>query len=41
MAMLVTLGIMSLAWMAVITVLATGQKLLPPRAAARASCCPP
>jgi predicted metal-binding membrane protein len=33
MAMLVTLGIMSLAWMAVITVLATGQKLLPPRAA--------
>jgi predicted metal-binding membrane protein len=33
MAMLVALGVMSLAWMAVITLLATGQKLLPPRAA--------
>jgi predicted metal-binding membrane protein len=33
MAMLVALGVMSLAWMAVITVLASAQKLLPPRAA--------
>jgi predicted metal-binding membrane protein len=33
MAMLVALGVMSLAWMAVITVLACAQKLLPPRAA--------
>jgi predicted metal-binding membrane protein len=33
MALLVALGIMSLTWMAVITVLATAQKLLPPRAA--------
>jgi predicted metal-binding membrane protein len=32
MAMLVALGVMSIAWMAVITVLATAQKLLPPRA---------
>lgn len=33
MAMLVALGVMSMAWMAVITVLASAQKLLPPRAA--------
>jgi predicted metal-binding membrane protein len=33
MAMLVALGVMSIAWMAVITVLASAQKLLPPRAA--------
>jgi predicted metal-binding membrane protein len=33
MAMLVALGVMSLAWMAVITVLASAQKLLPSRAA--------
>ena len=33
MAMLVALGAMSIAWMAVITVLACGQKLLPPKAA--------
>jgi len=33
MAMLVVLGVMSLGWMAVIAVLVTAQKLLPPRAA--------
>jgi predicted metal-binding membrane protein len=33
MAMLVALGVMSMTWMAVITVLASAQKLLPPRAA--------
>ena len=33
MAMLVALGVMSIAWMAVITVLASAQKFLPPRAA--------
>jgi predicted metal-binding membrane protein len=33
MAMLVALGLMSIAWMAVIAVLVTAQKLLPPRAA--------
>jgi predicted metal-binding membrane protein len=34
MAMLVALSVMSVIWMAVITVLALGQKLLPPKAAA-------
>ncbi len=33
MAMLVVLGVMSVGWMAVIAVVVTGQKLLPPRAA--------
>ena len=33
MAMLVALGVMSIPWMAAITVLASAQKLLPPRAA--------
>jgi predicted metal-binding membrane protein len=33
MAMLVVLGVMSVGWMAVIAVLVTGQKLMPPRAA--------
>ncbi|MBO0803446.1 MAG: DUF2182 domain-containing protein [Nocardiopsaceae bacterium] len=33
MAMLVALGVMSIGWMAVIAILATAQKLLPPRAA--------
>ncbi len=33
MAMLVVLGAMSVGWMAVVAVLAAGQKLLPPRAA--------
>jgi predicted metal-binding membrane protein len=33
MAMLVALGVMSVTWMAVIAVLVTAQKLLPPRAA--------
>ena len=33
MAMLVVLGVMSAGWMAVIAVLVTAQKLLPPRAA--------
>jgi predicted metal-binding membrane protein len=33
MAMLVALGVMSVGWMAVITVVVTAQKLLPPRAA--------
>lgn len=33
MAMLVVLGVMSVGWMAVIAVLVTAQKLLPPRAA--------
>jgi predicted metal-binding membrane protein len=33
MAMLVAVGVMSVGWMAVITVLVTAQKLLPPRAA--------
>jgi predicted metal-binding membrane protein len=33
MAMLVALGVMSITWMTVITVLACGQKLLPPKAA--------
>jgi predicted metal-binding membrane protein len=33
MAMLVALGVMSIPWMAVITVLASAQKLLPPKAA--------
>jgi predicted metal-binding membrane protein len=33
MAMLVALGVMSIGWMAMISVLATAQKLLPPRAA--------
>jgi predicted metal-binding membrane protein len=33
MAMLVALGVMSIGWMAVIAVLVTAQKLLPPRAA--------
>jgi predicted metal-binding membrane protein len=33
MAMLVALGVMSIPWMVVITVLASAQKLLPPRAA--------
>ena len=33
MAMLVVLGVMSVGWMAVIAVLVTAQKLLPPRGA--------
>jgi predicted metal-binding membrane protein len=33
MAMLVALGVMSLLWMSVVTVLACGQKLLPAKAA--------
>ena len=33
MAMLVVLGVMSITWMAVIAVLVTAQKLMPPRAA--------
>ncbi len=33
MAMLVVLGVMSIGWMAVIAVLVTAQKVLPPRAA--------
>jgi predicted metal-binding membrane protein len=33
MAMLVVLGVMSVGWMAVIAVLVTAPKLLPPRAA--------